>query len=75
MSVNLPHPLASQVGGMEFVVWHVMVHCAMQLFFWFVISATFPIPPPKIVSTTKAATRITIAVITIRIVVERAFIE
>jgi hypothetical protein len=36
---------------------------------------TVPIPPPKIVSTTKAAMRMTIAVTTIRMVVERAFIR
>jgi len=60
---------------MACVVWHVIVHWAMQLFFWFVISATLLIPPPKIVSTTRAATRMTIAVTTIRMVVERAFIE
>jgi hypothetical protein len=72
--LKLLQPLAVHVGGMACVVWHVIVHCVIQLFFWFVISATFPTPPPKIVSTTNAATRITIAVTTIRMVVERAFI-
>jgi hypothetical protein len=74
ISVNWPQPLALQVGGIAFIVWHVMVHWVMQLFFWFVISATLLIPPPKMVSTTRAATRMTTAVTTIKMVVERAFI-
>ncbi len=40
-----------------------------------VIVATFCIPLPKIVSITRAATRITTAVTTIRMVVERPFIQ
>jgi hypothetical protein len=60
------------VGGSAPIL-HVIEHWVIQLVLNVVIGVICPIPPPKIVRITRAATRMTTAVTTIIMVSERAF--
>jgi len=75
--VLVPPTVASMlhVGGRAppilHVIWHWVAHWLLKL----ETVVTVPTPPPKMVSTTSAATSITTAVTTIRMDVDSAFIE
>ena len=61
--------------GMLLVAEQVRVAWERHWLFSLEIMATFPMPPPNMVSRTRAATRITTAVITMTKVSESAFID